>query len=144
VRNDLDRISFTESPQGVYKSLSQYKRVRANIIRSLARCKKNNGKGDSFIFDRLKVHFSSKYNAEEIWLDHVNGHIVLEAPLEKGETKESLRARRMEYHGQLLRHIEVMTSIGITTVYLLLDDQGRKEVEKTKAKTRKKKPSSKR
>lgn len=128
---ELDRVNFTEAPQRVFKSLSQYKRVRANIIRALAngRCNKD-VQGDSYIFDRLKVEFSTKYKAEEIWLDHVNGHIILEAPQRKNESRESLKARRMEYHSILLKQVEVMTSIGITIIYLLLDDRGRKQVDK--------------
>ena len=129
---NLDRISFTETPQRVFKNLSQYKRIRANIVRSLARGRHNkNSQGDSYIFDRIKISFSTKFKAEEIWLDHVNGHIILEAPQRKNESKESLKSRRMEYHGMLLKQVEAMTSIGITLVYLLLDEQGRRDVDKS-------------
>ncbi|MCY4643045.1 MAG: hypothetical protein OXB88_00340 [Bacteriovoracales bacterium] len=128
---DLDRLSFSEAPQRVFKSLSQYKRIRSNILRSLAKGKRDkNSHGDSYIFDRLKIDFSTKYKAEEIWLDHVNGHIVLEAPMKRNESKVSLKARRIEYYGAILKQVEAMTSIGITIVYLLLDDQGRKDVGK--------------
>ena len=136
--SSLDRISFTETPQRTFKNLSEYKRVRAHILRSLAKGKQSkNSKGDSYIFDRLKVDFSTQYKSEEIWLDHINGHIVLEAPMRKGESKEILQARRMEYHGQLLKQVEAMTSIGIATVYLLLDENGRKDIRSyRKKKTR--------
>ena len=124
----LDQISFTEAPQRVFKNISEYKRVRANIIRALAKGKRSKHlKGDSYIFDRLKVDFSTRYKAEEIWLDHINGHIVLEAPIQRGESQESLHARRLKYQSQLLTQIEAMTSIGIATVYLLLDENGRKD-----------------
>lgn len=129
--NELDRLSFTDSPQRVFKNISQFKRVRINIVRALARGKNHqSSQGGSYIFDRLKIEFSTNYKAEEVWLDHINGHIVLEAPMEKNESKDSLTVRRMEYHGQLLRQVEAMTAIGVTIVYLLLDDQGRKDVGK--------------
>ena len=125
---DIDKVHFTQSPQRVFKSISHYKTVRANIIRALAKGKLNKkSKGDSYIFDRLKINFSTKNKEEEIWLDHINGHIVLEAPKRMNESKESLKSRRMEYHGQLLRQIEAMTSIGVTIVYLLLNETGRKQ-----------------
>ena len=137
--NALDQVSFTEAPQRIFKNISEYKRVRANIIRALAKGKRSkNLKGDSYIFDRLKVDFSTRYKAEEIWLDHINGHIVLEAPMRKNESKESLQARRMEYHGQLLRQVEAMTSIGIATVYLLLDDNGRKDTRNNRKRNNRK------
>ena len=126
----LDRVSFTETPQKIFKNLSEYKRVRVNILRALATgTRKKSLKGDSYIFDRLRVDFSTQYKAEEIWLDHINGHIVLEAPMRRSENKESLHFRRLEYQGQLLRQLEAMTSIGITTVYLLLNDEGRKNTK---------------
>ena len=36
----LDRISFKEVPQEVFKDLSEYKRVRANILKALAKGKR--------------------------------------------------------------------------------------------------------
>ena len=131
----VDRISFSEIPQRVFRNVSEYKRVRANIIQALAKGKRSKKeKGDSYIFDRLKVDFSLRHKAEEVWLDHINGHVVLEAPMRKGESRESLQVRRMEYHGQLLKQVEAMTSIGMATIYALLDDSGRREVKKIRKK----------
>ena len=131
---DIERVGFMETPQKVYKSLSEYKEIRKKILWSLAKGKHNKkSKGESYIFDRLKVVFSTKHKAEEIWLDYINGHIVLEAPKKKNESSASLKSRRMEYYGQLLRQVEAMTSIGVTIVYLLLNKEGKRSLEKSLA-----------
>ena len=127
----IDKVKFTEAPERVFKNLSQYKRIRANILLSLAKKKhKKDLKGCAFIFDRIRVSFSTKHKVTEIWLDHINGHIVLEAPKAKNESKISLENRRMQYHSQLLKHVDAMTSVGIATLYLLLNDEGRKRLDR--------------
>lgn len=129
MKTSLDQIRFNEAPQRTFKNLNEYKCVRTNILKKLAHGKhQKNSKGDSYMFDRLRVDFSTQFKSEEIWLDHINGYIVLQAPMRKSENKDSLSSRRLQYYGQLIKQIESMTAIGVATIFLLLDESGRKQL----------------
>lgn len=97
------------------------------------------GEGNSYLINRLVVKFTDKVEAEEIFIDHQNGRVILEAPhLPKG-SKETESDRRMYYFNNLIRSVEAIATIGISHIYLVLDEDGRKELELTKAPKKKSK-----
>ena len=139
----IDKISFASPPQKVFRSIEHYKRVRAAILSALASTKsskngKHNGESNSYLINRLVVKFTDNVEAEEIFIDYENGRIVLEAPLESKESGSNETERRMYYYSNLIRSVDAIATIGITHIYLVLDDDGRRELESQKAKAKKK------
>ena len=136
----LEKISFASPPQKVFRNIEHYKKVRAAILSALSNSKKSgkhNGESSSYLINRLVVKFTDSVDAEEIFIDYENGRVVLEAPKLPDESEQNETDRRMYYYNNLIRSVEAIATIGITHIYLVLDDEGRKELEAQK--TRKKK-----
>ncbi|MGE3682325.1 MAG: hypothetical protein AB7G93_11425 [Bdellovibrionales bacterium] len=139
----LEKISFASPPQKVFRNIEHYKKVRAAILSALSNSRsggggKRNGETASYLINRLVVKFTDSVDAEEIFIDYENGRVVLEAPILKGESDQNETDRRMYYYNNLIRSVEAIATIGITHIYLVLDDEGRKELEAQKTKGRKK------
>lgn len=138
----LDKISFASPPQKVFRNIEHYKRVRSAILSALSNSKvkggKHNGESSSYLINRLVVKFTDSVEAEEIFIDYENGRVVLEAPILPSESTQNETDRRMYYYNNLIRSVEAIATIGITHIYLVLDDEGRKELENLKSKRKKK------
>lgn len=139
----LEKISFASPPQKVFRNIEHYKKVRAAILSALSSSKngnaKHNGESSSYLINRLVVKFTDSVEAEEIFIDYENGRVVLEAPKLPDESEQNETDRRMYYYNNLIRSVEAIATIGITHIYLVLDDEGRKELETQKAKSKKRK-----
>ena len=130
----MEKISYALPPQKVFRDIDHYRLVRASIIKALSPdSEKNNGTkrrcGEPYLLSRLVVNFSTETKEEQIYLDYLRGEVVLEAPMTLRESPESLAERRMNYFGSLLRSVEAMTTIGITHIYLVLNNEGRRKLE---------------
>lgn len=138
----LDKISFASPPERVFRNIEHYKKVRSAILTALSNSKggneKRNSESSSYLINRLVVRFTKSVEAEEIFIDYENGRVVLEAPPLPNESAQSETDRRMYYYNNLIRSVEAIATIGITHIYLVLDDEGRKELEAQKAKRKKK------
>lgn len=138
----LEKISFASPPQKVFRNIEHYKKVRSAILGALSNSKagngKRNGESSSYLINRLVVKFTKSVEAEEIFIDYENGRVVLEAPPLPDESEQNQTDRRMYYYNNLIRSVEAIATIGITHIYLVLDDDGRKELEAQKSKRRKK------
>ena len=142
MKDKLENISFASPPQRVFRNIEHYKSVRAAILNALSSSKgKNhsNGEGSSYLINRLVVKFTDSVEAEEIFLDYQNGRVVLEAPLLPKGSKETESDRRMYYYNNLIRSVEAIATIGITHIYLVLDENGREELELQKSGKKKRK-----
>lgn len=137
----LEKIDFVNVPQKVFQSLEHFKRVRAAIISalSISSGRKKGEKQSSYLINRMVVKFTDEVDAEEISIDYENGRIVLEAPKVAKNSQMSETDLRLYYYSNLIKYVEAMATIGITHIYLVLDDDGRKEVDGQKSKSRKKK-----
>lgn len=137
-----DKINFASPPQKVFRNIDHYKKVRAAIVSALSSSKggggKHNGESSSYLINRLVVKFTDSVDAEEIFIDYENGRVVLEAPKLKMGSEESETDRRMYYYNNLIKSVDAIATIGITHIYLVLDDEGRKELEAQKSKRKKK------
>ena len=141
MKEKIEKISFASPPQRVFRNIEHYKKVRAAILNALSNSKskgQNNGESSSYLINRLVVKFTDSVDAEEIYIDYQNGRVVLEAPLHSKESDQSETDRRMYYYNNLIRSVEAIATIGITHIYLVLDEEGRKELETQKAKRKKK------
>lgn len=137
----LEKISFASPPQKVFRNIEHYKKVRTAILSALSNSKGNGrpkGENSSYLINRLVVKFTKSVEAEEVFIDYENGRIVLEAPMLPKESDQNETDRRMYYYNNLIRSVEAIATIGITHIYLVLDDEGRKELETEKAKRKKK------
>lgn len=138
----LEKISFASPPEKVFRNIEHYKKVRSAILTALSSAKggngKRNGESSSYLINRLVVKFTKSVDAEEIFIDYENGRVVLEAPPLPDESEQNQTDRRMYYYNNLIRSVEAIATIGITHIYLVLDDEGRKELEAQKAKRKKK------
>jgi len=134
MKSKLDKISYAEPPQKVFRDIEHYKKVRAAITKALStsKARRTTSGESSYLLNRLVIQFSSKFEEEQIYLDYANGQVVLEAPRDARESKSSLSQRRMSYYGNLIRSVEAMATIGITHIYLVLEDAGRFQLEKTR------------
>ena len=113
--------------------MNTIKHVRTSIIRALTKGKSKGRKpGPSFLIDRLVVDISTKYQREELWIDYENSKIVLEVPKLFGDTKEAIRLKKESYYSNMLRSVEALATIGITHIYLVLDEKGREQLEAQK------------
>jgi hypothetical protein len=124
--------SYCEIPEGVFRDIHHYRRVLEKITQALSRGhqgKAQNSNG-SYLFDGFMIAFRNDIETEEIYLDHLKSKIVLMAPTIKGEGAEARRKRTMFYHGELLKSVEAMKAIGITTIYLVISEQGRKKLDR--------------
>lgn len=137
----LEKISFASPPERVFRNIEHYKKVRSAILSALSSSKNGNGRrnseSSSYLINRLVVKFTKSVEAEEIFIDYENGRVVLEAPPLPNESEQSETDRRMYYYNNLIRSVEAIATIGITHIYLVLDDEGRKELEAQKAKRKK-------
>jgi len=127
--------SYTEIPEGVFRDINHYKKVLSNITKALSRGRaqtKTRSSNGSYLFDGIEVEFDSKVENEQIYLDYQRSKIVLKAPRIPRESKEMKRKRIMYYHGELLKSVEAMKTIGITTIFLVISETGRKKLEKLK------------
>lgn len=141
MKEKIEKISFASPPQRVFRNIEHYKRVRTAILNALSNSKpkgNHNGESSSYLINRLVVKFTDNVEAEEIHIDHQNGRVVLEAPIHSKESDQSETDRRMYYYSNLIRSVEAIATIGITHIYLVLDEEGRKELETEKAKRKKK------
>jgi len=134
MKNKLDKISYAEPPQKVFRDIEHYKKVRAAITKALSTTKtqRKSNEDSSYLLNRLVIQFSSKFEEEQIYLDYANGQVILEAPKGAHESKSSLSQRRMSYYGNLIRSVEAMATIGITHIYLVLEDEGRFQLERSR------------
>jgi hypothetical protein len=127
----LPEISYAHPPQKIFRSVEHYRAVRTAILNALSTKKaKTSSKNESYMINRLVVSFTARVKHEEIYIDHINGQVVLEAPLIKKETTEHQKQRRLSYLSNLVRSVEAISTIGITHIYLTLDDKGRRQLEK--------------
>lgn len=133
----LEKINLASPPQKVFRNIEHYKRVRTAILNALSNSKtkggKHNAEGSSYLINRLVVNFTDRVEAEEIFVDYPNGQVILEAPKVPNESGKNETDRRMYYFNNLIRSVEAIATIGITHIYLVLDDEGRKELETKKA-----------
>lgn len=137
----LEKISFASPPQKVFRNIEHYKMVRAAILSALSNSKgrgRPKGESSSYLINRLVVKFTNSVEAEEIFIDYENGRVVLEAPLLKKQSDQNETDRRMYYYNNLIRSVEAIATIGITHIYLVLDDDGRRELETHNSKRKKK------
>ena len=136
IQEQLSTIpSYTEIPEGVFRDINHYKKVLTNITKALARGRgqsKSRNSDGSYLFDGIEVEFDSKIDNEQIYLDYHRSKIVLKAPKVSRESKDVKRKRIMYYHGELLKSVEAMKTIGITTIFLVISESGRKKLEKLK------------
>ena len=146
MKDKTDKISYTSPPQKVFRNIEHYKKVRSAIINALSNAKGKGqlgGETNSYLLNRLVVKFTDSVEAEEIYIDYQNGRVVLEAPIFSKESEQSETDRRMYYHSNLIRSVEALATIGITHVYLVLDDEGRRELELEKRRPQKSKKGKK-
>ncbi len=132
MKGKLEEISFATPPQKIFRNIEHYKRVRTAILKALLNSKVRGTQKESnssFLISRLVVRFTNSIKAEEIFIDYRNGCVVLEAPKPEDDSPKELTDRRMYYFSSLVRSVEAIATIGITHVYLVLDDKGRKELE---------------
>ena len=137
MKEKIEKISFASPPQRVFRNIEHYKKVRAAILNALSNSKakgQKNGESSSYLINRLVVRFTDSVEAEEIYIDYQNGRVVLEAPLQSKDSDQGETERRMYYFNNLIRSVEAIATIGITHIYLVLDEEGRKELESQRKK----------
>lgn len=123
--------SITNAPRGVFRDIEHYRAVLIGITRALARNRRSADRIatlDSYLFDGLIIEFDRRYEVEEIFLDHLNSKVVLRAPRGSRERDSQLAARRVNYLTQMMREIETMRTIGVTQIFLALEERGRKKL----------------
>lgn len=132
----LVEINYAHPPQRVFRNVEHYRLVRAAILNALSKTRaKKTAPHESYLINRLVINFTSRVKSEEIFIDYLNGQVVLEAPILKKETSEEQKNRRLAYLSNLLRSVEAIATIGIAHIYLVLSDEGRKDLEKKKKQT---------
>ena len=116
--------NYLDLPTGIFEDIQHYKKVANNMIKALAK----ESDSTSYLFDGLKVEFKKEQTHESILFDHLNSKIVVQAPIKPNESEEILRKRTMLYHMELLKSVEQMKVHGISSIYLVLSEEGRKKL----------------
>ena len=116
--------SYLDIPTGIFEDVQHYKKVASNMIKALTL----DSDGTSYLFDGLEVNYKKEQTHESIFLDHLNSKIVIQAPVAPNENEETLRKRTMFYHMELLKSVEQMKVHGISSIYLVLSEEGRKKL----------------